>query len=477
MKGAENALETADAVQARWPRRLPLGRLGPVCRPVHEGKFSIPADATIFAIGSCFARNIEDYLLRAGLRVLSTDLTFPDAELGRSSRHNDLLVKYSPGSMLQEISGALTGDQDERHLIAEGDRWRDLSLPSFLPSVSYERALERRGQVRQCFAKVALSDVVVITLGLIEEWHDTRTGLVLNGTPSPRLVKQWPGRFGATRLDYNHALSAVQKIIDLLKSANGTQDIILTVSPVPLGRTFTDQDVIIANQSSKAILRAIAGDIGARNGRLDYFPAYEIVTLSNPDLAFAEDLRHVNDSMVAEVAAQFFQSYGLTGNSDLTESYGHARRELEAGHYETAYLELSALLGRLGDERFLRAYCTAAVETDHHEECLAAVEDANLRFGPRANFQWTQLHALLGLGRYEEAAAVVALLQQNATERPLATAYELLIAQKRRDREAAGIAASKLAILSDEEAASLPAWARQRLAGFTRRAGDTPLVE
>ena len=56
--------------RARWPRRGdPENRIEPIARPHLETSFSFNPGATIFTIGSCFARHIEAALLDRGFKV------------------------------------------------------------------------------------------------------------------------------------------------------------------------------------------------------------------------------------------------------------------------------------------------------------------------------------------------------------------------------------------------------------------------
>ena len=59
-------------------------------------------------------------------------------------------------------------------------------------------------------------------------------------------------RFRFENTDYAENMKAVREIVELIR-AKSSKDvkIILTVSPVPLNRTFSDQDIIVANSYSK----------------------------------------------------------------------------------------------------------------------------------------------------------------------------------------------------------------------------------
>ena len=77
-------------------------RLFDACQPEVPTSFTVPADSTVFTIGSCFARNIEENLARLGYRLPMLDFDVPDQEK-RNSRAAGLLNKYTPPAVWQEL--------------------------------------------------------------------------------------------------------------------------------------------------------------------------------------------------------------------------------------------------------------------------------------------------------------------------------------------------------------------------------------
>jgi hypothetical protein len=76
----------------------------------------------------------------------------------------------------------------------------------------------------------------------------------------------------------------------------------------PLGATATQEDVIVVNTYSKAVLRAaIAEFVGADD--VDYFPSYEMVMFSPRHLAWQYDERHATDAMIGYVTQVFIDRY------------------------------------------------------------------------------------------------------------------------------------------------------------------------
>jgi hypothetical protein len=98
---------------------------------------------------------------------------------------------------------------------------------------------------------------------------------------------------------------------------------LLTVSPVPLTATATDQHVLLASTYSKAVLRSVAGDFSTQNALVEYFPSFEII--NNPaarGIFFEDNLRSVKKSAVENVMT-VFSSLALTNPRvsfiDITE--------------------------------------------------------------------------------------------------------------------------------------------------------------
>ena len=85
--------------------------------------------------------------------------------------------------------------------------------------------------------------------------------------------------------------------------------VILTVSPVPLNVTFSGFDITQANTLSKATLRTVAQEIADRDDMIDYFPSYEMVMLSDPEIAWYPDYRHVRVEMVKRIMKVFIDNY------------------------------------------------------------------------------------------------------------------------------------------------------------------------
>ena len=274
-------------------------------------KFALRTGDVFFCIGSCFARVIELELLVRDLAVSSLALR---AELDEvPDMPNGFVNKFTTASMLNELHWSLGGRPfPDEALIADGDGYRDLQLANARAPVTLQRARERRRDVLEYFGRLREASVVILTLGLVEVWYDRVTQLDLNATPTYEMVHRFPGRFTVHAGDYAENRERLEDVCDILER-EGRPDvrIVVTVSPVPLHRTFTAPDVLTANVYGKSTLRAVAEDVARGRPNVEYFPAYELVTVSDRAFAFRDDQLHVSTVMAGVVVTSFLTSFGL----------------------------------------------------------------------------------------------------------------------------------------------------------------------
>lgn len=275
----------------------------------HTPRFDLSETARYFCMGSCFARNIEEHLIYRRAEVLSKRVVSPRDEW--AARANGFLNKFTTHSMLQELRwlDQPVGDL-QSILLQTAHGWRDLQLAPELGETSLERAMERRRYLAQdYFPRLGQADVVLMTLGLNELWRDTALDLPLNAPPPLWNVRREPDRYHLEITDVQSNLAALDEIRSRLKALNPDIKIVVTVSPVPMRATFSGQDVAIANTLSKSTLRAAADAFAHAHPDVDYFPSYEIVSLSRRDYAFGADYMHVTNQIVSHVMSRFMDLY------------------------------------------------------------------------------------------------------------------------------------------------------------------------
>lgn len=290
----------------------------------HKPKFSIDRSWPIFTMGSCFAREVENVLLARGLKLVLDGHGVPaehfetwDEATGRGggaargTLSRGALNKYSVCSMAHELKRVLLNESypDEGLIELAPGQWFDPHASALRP-LDKETALANRARLAAATAQIKQARVCFFTLGLTETWLDAETGIAMNMHPGPAWLARMPERFRFVDYGYEATLNDMLEVIALIREhCHPEMRFVVTVSPVPLGATFKDADVIVANSGSKSLLRAVAEELYRRFDFVDYFPSYEIVMNSPRAIAFQEDQLHVARDMVGAVMASFERLY------------------------------------------------------------------------------------------------------------------------------------------------------------------------
>ncbi len=290
----------------------------------HRPKFQIDPSWPIFTMGSCFAREVENVLMMRGLQLVTKGHGVPAEHFetwntttgrGGGAAGGELsrgaLNKYSVRSMTHELRRVLLDETypDDGLIELAPDQWFDPHA-SGLRLLDRETAFANRQRLTAATATIKQARICFFTLGLTETWLDSETGLAMNAHPGPAWLARMPERFRFIDYGYDETLKDMLSIIEMIRThCHPEMRFVVTVSPVPLGATFKDADVIVANSGSKSVLRAVAEELYRRFDFVDYFPSYEIVLNSPRALAFQEDQLHVARDMVAAVMTTFERSY------------------------------------------------------------------------------------------------------------------------------------------------------------------------
>jgi hypothetical protein len=293
-----------------WQDRAESNRVEPIAAPTFDVPFRMQPGEAVFTVGSCFARNVEDEMLRRGFRV-------PARELLTREEFSDVsqvvLNNYGTPSIYNEFAWAFGEEvfEPRQHILeVVPGRYADVHFtPSIRPG-TWDLALRRRQALAEMYRSVRDCRVVIMTLGLAEAWFDTHSGFYLNTTPRAELLKLHPGRFRMHVLSFDDAYSFIEKAIQLLKKhCSPDVRMLLTVSPVPLATTFRPQDIMVANTYSKSVLRAVAETVVVKHDFVSYFPSYESVMLSDRCVAFHDDMVHVTDDLVSINVARMLEAF------------------------------------------------------------------------------------------------------------------------------------------------------------------------
>ena len=279
-----------------------------------------PGDRVVSA-GSCFASNMIGWLEGSGLVYVRTEQPHPAfAHLPENLGYRSFSAAYGNVYTARHLRQLLERASGELHPVE--DRWHEQGrvIDPFRPGLRYPASSDAEfdaltaQHLRAVLEAFAAATVFVFTLGLTEGWESTFDGAVYPACPGTVA-----GRFDAARHRF-HNFSAEEVRADLvafirrLREINPGVRAILTVSPVPLVATATDQHVVVASSYSKAVLRVAAAEAAASEPDVTYFPALEIVTGPQaPHDHLAEDRRSVTEAGVSAVMET------LLAASDLPE--------------------------------------------------------------------------------------------------------------------------------------------------------------
>ena len=275
-----------------------------------------PEDAVATA-GSCFAQHIGRHLKRRGANYLDLEeapyLLTDDEDKQRfgfglfSCRYGNI---YTARQLRQLFEEAFEQRVPAERVWKKNGRHFDALRPSVDPAGQQdeETVLELRNRhlaaVRKMFTQL---DLFVFTLGLTECWEATADGTVYPTAPGTICGEFDAKKYVFRNLRHGEIVADMEAFWSALKRINPAARMLLTVSPVPLTATATDDHILVATTYSKSVLRAAAGDLARDHEEIGYFPSYEIVSShAARAAAFNPDLRTVNPTGVDFVMRQFF---------------------------------------------------------------------------------------------------------------------------------------------------------------------------
>ena len=172
-----------------------------------------------------------------------------------------------------------------------------------------EAILDISRKMDDCIAEgIEKADIFVITLGLAETWRNIENGLHICLPPYD------DARGGLDRFphlefyfsNYQDNYDNLKRVCTLINDNLPGRNIVLTVSPVGLGRTYPERDVVVATIEAKSILRAVAGQLSREFDNVHYWPSYDLCV---KDDIYREDGRHVRPDAVAMIVDTFIEAY------------------------------------------------------------------------------------------------------------------------------------------------------------------------
>jgi hypothetical protein len=282
--------------------------------PKVDPKFKLRRDDKFYAIGSCFARGLENALAAHKITVESAAPEFAALQPANKEVSGlGFINKYNTYSILNELRWALDPDAEfPRESIVQltETTWDDPHTAPTLEFANLQETLERRALMQAVTKRIENCRAVILTLGLAEVWRDAKANVFINRTPIPSFLETEQDRYEFHLTNFTENLANLEAIHALL-TRYGHPDvrIVVTVSPVPLMNTFSTMDIVVANTWAKSLLRAVAQEWAASHSNVDYFPSYEIVQSSDRAAAWEGDIRHVTGAGAQHIMKVFLQNY------------------------------------------------------------------------------------------------------------------------------------------------------------------------
>ncbi|QLC22731.1 GSCFA domain-containing protein [Parasphingopyxis sp. CP4] len=329
---------------------------------LYQPKFPISQDLKIATAGSCFAQHIARHLRLRDYNVLDLEppsAAIPDSVAKRfgyrmfSARFGNI---YAVQQLLQIAEETIGNTPLPESLVvweAEG-RYFDAMRPSVEPEgldSAAEVMAHRQQHLHYVDRLFRLADIFVFTLGLTETWRDRESGTAWPTAPGTIAGSYDPDRHEFHNAGFAEILGQFEAFRTLIRRVNPEIKFLLTVSPVPLTATASDNHVLVATTYSKSVLRAVAGELAATHDDIDYFPSYELVAspLARAEL-YEPNLRTVRMDGVDMVMRQFFAAHGVETLD--TDAAGPADSDADTA----AYPEIDADEEALCDDVLLEQF-------------------------------------------------------------------------------------------------------------------------
>jgi hypothetical protein len=280
-------------------------------RPIPAKRFAIPDGTRIGTAGSCFAQEVAKVLVNLpNVEFLQTEHNTPDQPMF-SALYGNIYTVRQLRQIFFEAFG-LTPQLDIAWRRDDG-RWVDAHRPAMFAAgfdssaaVALERA-KHLAAVKRLFTECS---IFVFTLGLTEAWTSASGEIVFPIAPGIVAEDVSGGRYKFHNFTYDEILQDLGDIIVQLRAINPKARCVLTVSPVPLVATYSDEHVLVATTHSKSILRAICSAAETKWNNVFYFPSYEIISSHyNGGSYYDPNKRTIARAGVEHVMSVFKEAY------------------------------------------------------------------------------------------------------------------------------------------------------------------------
>ena len=295
----------------------PVGDAG----DVYEPRFRVTTSDRIATAGSCFAQHVGRTLRENGFSVIDVEPIPAEVEAATaqrfgfglfSARYGNIYTVRQLAQLIDEAQGAFS---PALPVWEKDGRFYDAQRPGVEPEgmETPEAVMEMRAfHLARVLDMLSQTDVFVFTFGLTESWVHRETGTVYPTAPGTIAGTYDPKVFAFKNYGFAEILNDFLYVRSKLKAINPAMRFVVTVSPVPLTATASGQHVEVATAYSKAVLRAVAGELYRTLDDLDYFPSFEIITSQRVGGRYYEaNLRSVSAVGVSRAMSVFMAAQGV----------------------------------------------------------------------------------------------------------------------------------------------------------------------
>lgn len=240
----------------------------------------------VMMMGSCFAENVGEKLIRAKFQI----------------NLNPFGILYNPLSISQSLNRLIENRPfAEDELVEDNGLYHSFWHHSRFSSDDKEDALRK---INEAFAEahncLKQTNILLVTFGTAYVYRLCANKMVVGN------CHKFPAAdFERFRLSVSDIVSEWNPLLGKLKAINPNIKILFTVSPI---RHF--KDGAHDNQLSKATLLLAAEELKKQHETIAYFPSYEIMMDELRDYRFyAEDMVHPSDVAVQYIYERFAETY------------------------------------------------------------------------------------------------------------------------------------------------------------------------
>jgi hypothetical protein len=280
----------------------------------------------IASAGSCFAANIIPFIKKTNVEYVIEEPTHTFLS-GASPKYNydTYSAKYGNIYNARQLKQLLMRALREFEPIDRFWQTANGIVDAYRPGLTFKpKSINHfefitNHHLESVIRAIKKADTFVFTLGLTETWENSKDGAIYPVCPGTIEGEYNPKLHRFKNFSVDEIGQDLEEVYKLLKRINSQIKLIITVSPVPMVATFTNNHVVVANAQSKSKLIIAANELVCDKADIDYFPAFEMVIGPYVKNAFENDNRTVKHEHIEKVMDKFKERYSIQ-NCDRNDS-------------------------------------------------------------------------------------------------------------------------------------------------------------